>query len=496
MISCSFECGESVFRTRLIIAFFMLLGAAGFATSAHAAAELSLPEIPFTAPFSPNECRKPSNGGDAEQCERIDRATMNVLFQKRGICRWIDNSNGHNDYFLPYNTQPELDSFLLNPPDGVGIDTCCMPTRKIVGQLADGRDVAITTPLGRSYHAGSGGTLNQAAKTFSVPVFLQTCKTHRNGQSTCNTCNITQNVIASATCDGSGWNVDANISTPAACSPPPPLNCPAAANGGTYWQQTGSTSWNQSCPDTYSGGIACTGTTMAEMLCDDGLSVPTGNVRIDNQSCTNTCTPPPPPPVCIPQGQAVPYGQQQCPTAACFLQVSGGAFVTPNRADGFLYSPVGYTINNNGVLLDNIVGRGDYPLSSPADLRFNIEALFQPPNYPIDDPGTLATYPLIRASYYTFDGIAIGSTTRVTIYAGPNFTGGVLFDAHGPYMLTSQYYWTWAGQDQSDWSGWGGMYAQFTPDTRHYEGYFDGNVFGVGGMRSWGRGTSIRVQCD
>jgi hypothetical protein len=143
-----------------------------------------------------------------------------------------------------------------------------------------------------------------------------------------------------------------------------------------------------------------------------------------------------------------------------------------------------------------MVGAGDYALSAPSNLLFNVEPGGACPNYPIYDPATLAAYPLIRASYFTFDGVALGSTTHVTIYSGPNYIGNVLFDQHGPYLLESNHYATFVGIDLSDWSGWGPTYQAFPPSTRHIDETGDGSLFGVDGMRSWGRGTSLKVTCD
>lgn len=188
-------------------------------------------------------------------------------------------------------------------------------------------------------------------------------------------------------------------------------------------------------------------------------------------------------------------GQTACPTENCFFHVSGGAFTTPAKADGFSYSAIGVSptavyggcqANSSGrVILDNIVGPGDYVLSAPADLQNNL--VTPCPKYNIYDPAFLASHPLSRASYFTFDGMALGQNTTVTIYSGPNFTGSILFNQTGPYLIQSQDYTAAIGLDRSNWSSIGGVYTQFTPATR--------NTDATGTMRNWGSGTSIRVTC-
>lgn len=188
-------------------------------------------------------------------------------------------------------------------------------------------------------------------------------------------------------------------------------------------------------------------------------------------------------------------GQTACPTENCFFHVSGGAFTTPTKADGFSYSAIGVSptavyggcqANSSGrVVLDNLVGPGDYALSAPADLQNNLVTAC--PKYNIYDPNFLRNNPLSRASYFTFDGMALGQNTTVTIYSGPNFTGRVLFNQTGPYLIQSQDYTSVIGLDTSDWSRIGGVYTQFTPATRHTDL--------TGTMRDWGSGTSIRVTC-
>jgi hypothetical protein len=176
---------------------------------------------------------------------------------------------------------------------------------------------------------------------------------------------------------------------------------------------------------------------------------------------------------CIPTGQPVPSGQIQCPTNSCFFWVSGLPLGTSNTlflnqskigdssltwttggcaASGYDPSNVVCPAGSNGV------GAGNYP----------------------DTYGNAATPgPFYLAANGTFDGIAIGKSTRVIIYQGTNFSGPVLFDQHGPMVVndlpyaggyTDTYGTPISSMDMSDWSALGGIFTQFPPSTRFSSG--------------------------
>ena len=202
---------------------------------------------------------------------------------------------------------------------------------------------------------------------------------------------------------------------------------------------------------------------------------------------TQTCTPIEP---CVNGTPAA--GQTQCPTASCFFHVSGGGW-TGGMADASVDRP------GEVSFLGNLVGPGDYPLTAPADMNDNLNGPDAGnPKYPLNNPA----YPFISATYYTFDGIAIGGRTRVIVYSQPNFGGAVLFDQHGPYLsmdnsAVSNYTPGCSGDPMSgtffcngqdwatDWSGQTPIMDEFPPSTRHLED-----------LNRLGKGTSLKVICD
>lgn len=149
---------------------------------------------------------------------------------------------------------------------------------------------------------------------------------------------------------------------------------------------------------------------------------------------------------CLPN-DASPSGQSSCPTQSCFFWVSGT--MPSERDSGTNEARIG------GAHVSNIVGPGNYP----------------------DAAGDTTTPgPFLTAAMGSFDGIAIGSNTRVIIYDGPNYTGSVLLDQHGPKVLNNcLFYGTLTtvrdGRTCNDlltmsWASQGGIFTQFTPATR------------------------------
>jgi hypothetical protein len=102
-------------------------------------------------------------------------------------------------------------------------------------------------------------------------------------------------------------------------------------------------------------------------------------------------------------------------------------------------------------------------------------------------------YPLAHATASTFDGLAIGSNTRIIIYEQPNFQGPIVVDLQGPLVLNNRF-WKYPQLLQSyqrDWS-YNPLLAQFPPSTRKWSDGYEG----VLPMQFWGRQTSIKVLCD
>jgi hypothetical protein len=155
----------------------------------------------------------------------------------------------------------------------------------------------------------------------------------------------------------------------------------------------------------------------------------------------------------------------------------------------------------------NMVGAGEYPQTSPTDISISYDtsgmglpSFISIPslgiNFQVFIPGQmdfsayLSQYPFILADVTTFDGFAIGAGTSVTIYNGENFTGGILYQASGP-VVVSNTFWKTAGlytnwQTYGDWSG--PIKSQFTPALRQWSS--DPNI------QTWGRGRSLKVTCN
>ncbi len=149
-----------------------------------------------------------------------------------------------------------------------------------------------------------------------------------------------------------------------------------------------------------------------------------------------------------------PPEQEEPPSEFCFFHVSG--LLYNNYFDPSWYTKIGSDDN-----LSTLVGPGEYRTSAP----------------------------FAQAHRYTFDGIAIGRDTRVTIYNGPNFSGGVILDQQGPAIINNRI-WNGMGPDGNNWktNRWpGDFHNQFPPSSR---------MFSSSNMHPWGAGTSVKVSCD
>ncbi|MAM35341.1 MAG: hypothetical protein CMH28_09730 [Micavibrio sp.] len=206
----------------------------------------------------------------------------------------------------------------------------------------------------------------------------------------------------------------------------------------------------------------------------------------DNCSAGNVATA-----ACIPTGQPVPPGQTQCPTSQCFFWVSS---VGPHArsAGEYIDRQEQTSAGPKGSVL---VGEGSYPDSYAGG------------------NGAFA-----QATAGTFDGIAIGSGTRVRIYRDTNYSGPLLLDITGPKVLSNcvaaknNGVFGWP-ENCNDWltdSSWGShnpsFYSQFPSSSREN---FSGNMWDLGG-RDYDQNqknippylwvpanpTSVRVTCS
>lgn len=159
-----------------------------------------------------------------------------------------------------------------------------------------------------------------------------------------------------------------------------------------------------------------------------------------------------------------------------------------------------------GLLLSNTYLENWYTIIGQVD---KYSQLVGPGEYPKAEP-------FARASATTFDGIALGKDTRVTIYSGPNFTGNVLFDGHGPMVMNNIHYREYEpkieqnGGKMDTWltETWPGDFnKQFPPSTRRWSEVGCNDPANPKCMWNWGgatpefqanggKSTSLKVTCD
>ncbi|AGH97644.1 hypothetical protein A11S_821 [Micavibrio aeruginosavorus EPB] len=149
-----------------------------------------------------------------------------------------------------------------------------------------------------------------------------------------------------------------------------------------------------------------------------------------------------------------PVGETAPPSNYCFFHVSG--MLIGKDPVPFWFSQIGVTD-----FASNMVGPGEYARSQP----------------------------FANADAFTFDGIAIGRDTTVTIYSKPNFQGSIILNQKGPAVINNRI-WASSPQAQNGWqtSTWPGeFHGQFPPSSRRYSS---------SDMHAWGHGTSVKVTCS
>ena len=193
-------------------------------------------------------------------------------------------------------------------------------------------------------------------------------------------------------------------------------------------------------------------------------------------NCSATSGPPP-----IVYEEDRPDDEDRPPTEFCFFHVTG-LLLSNTFLDQW------YTVIGQVDQYSQLVGPGEYPQSEP----------------------------FLNASQTTFDGIALGRDTSIIIYDGPNFTGNVLFEAHGPLVINNIHYREFEpkieqnGGAMDTWltETWPGAFnGQFPPSTRRWSEVGCNNPDDPKCMWNWGgttdiwptnggRKTSLKVMCD
>jgi hypothetical protein len=292
------------------------------------------------------------------------------------------------------------------------------------------------------------------------------------------------------------------------------------------------TGWNWKCYPVDGGTPAQCSATLQSAQCGTGVTVDPNNGNTAGTLCvygtgsvvsttdgTYTCTTGGPGAPsnsvqcaatvlqCVPTGQPVPPGQTQCPTKGCFFQVSGGdeqgAIIVGNDEENMdnMYVPTLV----DGIPDSDIVGPGDYPVTSPwgPETYKDTGSFMDPTGY------DQTQYPFLYADSDTFDSIALGPKTHVIIYKGQNFTGGTWIDVHGPAYISNMIWYatppaprevytgdclavaldgdcTPQNELDIDYGPWP-LAPDFPLSTRSLS---DTN------MQLWGRGSSVQVMCD
>jgi hypothetical protein len=315
---------------------------------------------------------------------------------------------------------------------------------------------------------GSGSTLdNNTPIVDNASTISWTCEGTYGGADS-PTCSISKNY--NATCGASNGNqfndLAALQANNALCGTNASLVGNITENGG---------GWTWSCAPDYGLGnnASCAAT---KMTCPDGTVLPQGVVP-DDQTCP--------------------------PTPECFLQVSG-IFIGGERED--ILTASGEWFEREWDAFDEIgtaeVGTWtNYGTSSPSPIVAQYSNLVGPGEYPASSPHTgysgtgdfrasninsysAAEYPFLHADSYTFDGIAVGPNTRVTIYSDRNFQGSIVANIQGPKLINNG---ELAGSTAWLTEAFPEPYqTMFPPSSRQYS---------VENIQPWGRGTSVKVEC-
>lgn len=170
-------------------------------------------------------------------------------------------------------------------------------------------------------------------------------------------------------------------------------------------------------------------------------------------------------------------------TAECFFQMSG--------------FPINHT-TSMGQMGSSIVGVGARPGS---------EVFLGEGHYRKMDKETIGIqFPTYRKGVnviHAMNGIALGRDTRVTIYSGPNFSGSVMFDRHGPLIMNERGFLNnnpshpdWSYQIRNDFAG--GTVNEENSTVRRRFLAFPATArewAGVWQLSDFAKGGSVKVDC-
>lgn len=207
----------------------------------------------------------------------------------------------------------------------------------------------------------------------------------------------------------------------------------------------------------------------------------------NNANCSTTKTACPDGTI-LPQG-VVPNDQTCPPTPECFMFVSGMFSGHENTDNYGRWTAVGDTEPRHVggpaplQIVSSFVGIGEYPASSPHTGYTGTTDYRSPNGYSVEE------YPFLHADSFTFDSIALGSNTKVTIYSERNFQGTVITEIKGPALVNNVHLKT-PLHDSYDWQNatLPAPYNDVIPPSAR--------VWSTENMQPWGRGTSVKVICE
>ncbi len=102
-----------------------------------------------------------------EKGGRLSSGSRDVLVERHGICRWLDNEHASNNYFVPTGSLADWQAFINNTPGSVIAAACCPARNDIVLRSSDGQEQTMSVDIGRVGATNTLGMQNLEA-TFTV----------------------------------------------------------------------------------------------------------------------------------------------------------------------------------------------------------------------------------------------------------------------------------------------------------------------------------------